>query len=208
MQRGICSVDGCDKPHKARGWCNSHYGRFKRGVEVGVSLRQRDRNKPSCCIEEGCDSPVKAKGLCHKHYQALLRYGFVKNPNRKKPTKSCCITECEGIVYCQDRCHAHYMKLRVYRQHNLTEENYNQLLAEQNGVCKICQSPETATSGRSTKVKDLAIDHDHKTGKVRGLLCSSCNRALGLFEDNPARLESALNYLAFHESLGESNGPD
>ena len=208
MQRGICTVDGCDRPHKARGWCNSHYGRFKRGTEVDVALEKRDRNKPSCCIEEGCDSPVKAKGLCKKHYQALLRYGFVKRPDRKKPTRVCCITGCEGIVYCQDRCHAHYMKLRVYRQHNLTEQDYSQLLAQQNGVCKICQSPETATNGRSTKVKDLAIDHDHKTGKVRGLLCSKCNRALGLFADNITRMKSAIKYLTPYESLGESNVPD
>lgn len=199
MQKSVCSVDGCGEPHKARGWCNSHYGRFKRGVEVGVPLRERDRSKPDCCIQEGCDSPVKAKRLCHKHYQAFLRYGYVKYPNRKKQVKPCCVTGCEGVVYSQDRCHAHYMKLRVYQKHNLTEESYSQLLKEQNGVCKICQSQETATNGRSTKIKDLAIDHDHKTGKVRGLLCSRCNRGLGLFRDDVSVLKSAIDYLNFKE---------
>jgi hypothetical protein len=206
MQRGVCVVEGCGKPHKARGWCNSHYGRFKRGVEVNVELERRDRSKPERCIEEGCESPVKAKGLCQKHYQTLLRYGFIKRPNRKKSLRQCCITGCEGTVYSQDRCHAHYMKLRVYKEHGLTEADYSQLLEQQNGHCKICQKPETATSGRSTKVKDLAIDHDHKTGKVRGLLCSNCNRALGLFKDDLSNLQSALLYLS--SNLGESNVPD
>jgi hypothetical protein len=93
------------------------------------------------------------------------------------------------------------MKLRVYQKHNLTEESYSQLFKEQNGVCKICQSPETVTNGRSTKVKDLAIDHDHKTNKVRGLLCSNCNRALGLLQDKSAIVKSAYEYLASHESF-------
>jgi len=75
----------------------------------------------------------------------------------------------------------------------LTKKEYNKLLEKQNGVCAICEKPETK------KLKDtiyrLAIDHDHKTNKVRGLLCSRCNRGLGHFMDNVKFLLKAIKYL-------------
>lgn len=64
----------------------------------------------------------------------------------------------------------------------------------QGGVCAICKRPETHhdPSGRT---KRLAVDHDHQTGLVRGLLCHGCNAALGLMADDPARLEEAARYI-------------
>lgn len=67
--------------------------------------------------------------------------------------------------------------------------DFEVLFAEQGGTCAICELPEI--SGRS-----LAIDHCHETGRVRGLLCNRCNRALGLMKDDPERLLRAINYLA------------
>jgi len=67
---------------------------------------------------------------------------------------------------------------------------YNALLEIQGGVCAICGSDDPKTGGRS-----FAVDHDHVTGKVRGLLCSPCNRALGGFNDDPVRLQRAVDYL-------------
>jgi hypothetical protein len=73
-------------------------------------------------------------------------------------------------------------------------EQYNQLLEAQNGVCAICEQEETRTQ-RNGNISALAVDHDHKTGKVRGLLCSGCNVSLGRFKDNQTLLQNALNYL-------------
>jgi hypothetical protein len=58
------------------------------------------------------------------------------------------------------------------------------MVSKQGGICAIC---------RETKID--RIDHDHKTGKVRGLLCHCCNAALGLFRDLPDRLRAAAEYL-------------
>ena len=69
----------------------------------------------------------------------------------------------------------------------LADEVYDVLLAEQGGVCAVC--------GHPPKVKKLALDHDHKTGKLRGLLCYACNYVLGFWHDNPARFEQAATYL-------------
>ncbi len=70
----------------------------------------------------------------------------------------------------------------------LTVDHYQRILASQNGVCAICHKLDP--NGR-----DLAVDHDHDSGKVRGLLCRPCNTGLGLFGDGTAGLERALNYL-------------
>lgn len=69
------------------------------------------------------------------------------------------------------------------------------MFTEQGGVCAICNQPETHTSSRSRRVKMLAIDHDHKTGHIRGLLCNNCNRAIGLLGDDIETLLNAVEYL-------------
>jgi hypothetical protein len=76
------------------------------------------------------------------------------------------------------------------RRYGLTVEQYHQMLENQRGLCAICLEPPT--SGRGKK---LYIDHDHKTGKVRGLLCHHCNMILGYAKDSSVRLTECINYL-------------
>lgn len=85
------------------------------------------------------------------------------------------------------------------RQRNLEKNfgkgivnTYNKLFEEQGGVCTICKSPENG------RYKHLSVDHCHNTGKIRGLLCNNCNRALGLFKDNPEILRKAADYVEQH----------
>ncbi len=82
----------------------------------------------------------------------------------------------------------------IKRQKNhLDLSPYQYMLDQQNGVCAICGLKDK--TGRA-----LAIDHDHKTNLVRGLLCGSCNRGLGLFGDSYERLLEATKYLEKHGS--------
>jgi hypothetical protein len=76
-----------------------------------------------------------------------------------------------------------------------TKHEYEELLKVQNGVCAICGRTETAR-GQNGELKRLAVDHCHKTGKVRGLLCFNCNAALGKFKDSPVLLAKAITYLS------------
>lgn len=69
----------------------------------------------------------------------------------------------------------------------ITLDDYNVMVERQRGVCAICQMPENG--------KSLAVDHDHKTGIVRGLLCANCNNGLGRFKDNINVLLAAIHYL-------------
>lgn len=89
-------------------------------------------------------------------------------------------------------------KLRDYKwksRYNITPEQYAELFCIQKGQCAICNRPETAININTNKVQKLAVDHCHKTGKVRGLLCRDCNRGIGKFQDDPVRLQNAIKYL-------------
>jgi hypothetical protein len=77
-------------------------------------------------------------------------------------------------------------------------DDYQRMFVEQKGVCAVCAQPETAT--RAGKVKWLSVDHDHKTGDVRGLLCSDCNTGIGKLKDDSAVLRAAADYLDFHKA--------
>jgi hypothetical protein len=74
-----------------------------------------------------------------------------------------------------------------FRGNLLTEVEYKAMLEAQGGVCAICKE--------KPKGNRLAVDHIHGTDKVRGLLCKLCNPALGLFKDDPDRLNAAIEYL-------------
>jgi len=189
-----CQIDGCTRPHKARGLCQTHYAQRLRGSDFSP-IRSRVREKPPECIEDGCAEPVKSKGLCKMHYQRLLRHGHTMYRNRKKPAKQCVIEGCDSVLYAKDLCHAHYIKQRKWRAAGVDATRYQEMLREQGGVCAICAQPERAPDKASGKTKDLAIDHDHVTGAIRALLCSNCNRGLGLFNDDDALLAKAQAYV-------------
>lgn len=76
------------------------------------------------------------------------------------------------------------------RKRGITSKEYELMLKEQNGSCKIC-----GKGYEKQRYKRLAVDHCHKTKKVRGLLCYQCNSALGLFYDNSELLGKAIAYL-------------
>jgi hypothetical protein len=73
-------------------------------------------------------------------------------------------------------------------------EQYKVMLKAQKGVCAICEEPETEI--KYSKVQSLSVDHNHETGEIRGLLCNSCNRGVGLLKDSPKLLSKAANYLS------------
>jgi hypothetical protein len=88
------------------------------------------------------------------------------------------------------------------RKFGINKLDYAKMLHSQNGVCAICSNPETAT--RHGKFKALAIDHDHSTGKVRGLLCSDCNTGIGKLKEKKDIFLSAIQYLDKHSNKEKS----
>lgn len=94
------------------------------------------------------------------------------------------------MVYDPEKKKKYYRQTRrttiLKNRYGITEEDYAQMFQHQHGLCAICQKSST---------KNLDVDHDHETGKVRGLLCNNCNRGLGHLQDSILHLESAIKYL-------------
>jgi len=82
------------------------------------------------------------------------------------------------------------------KNYGMTVEEYHFLLDQQNGLCASCGKPERAKI--RGKLRPLAVDHNHEIGQVRGLLCSSCNSALGMLQDDPEQVRALLKYIEKH----------
>ena len=83
----------------------------------------------------------------------------------------------------------HAKNKNLIRRYGITLEDYNKIFAKQNGKCKICDIHQS-----EFKIA-LSVDHCHKTGNIRGLLCRDCNTSLGKFKDDPDVLRTAADYL-------------
>lgn len=170
------------------------------------------------CIVEGCNRPSRAKtkpGKCGP-CQASDSY-HRKNPNAlKKPIghhgkwagKQC---ECGKPVHCKNLCVVCYRKQykapkptpdqnrarRIKHRYGITVEKYEAMVAERGNLCDICGQPPTGNNTRAHWGGKLCIDHDHDTGKVRGLLCNNCNLTVG-YGKTAGILERASSYLRLH----------
>jgi len=78
-------------------------------------------------------------------------------------------------------------KWQLKHHYGITPEDFDRMLAKQGGLCAICRGPFTRRGPH--------IDHDHKTNKIRGLLCQGCNQGIGLLKDDSAILKAAIDYL-------------
>ena len=93
----------------------------------------------------------------------------------------------------------HQKDIQLRYNYGTTLKEYNTLFSIQNGCCCICNIHQNSLK------KPLGIDHSHKTGKIRGLLCSNCNTALGLLKENLKSLEKAHYYLLTSEKNNLEN---
>jgi hypothetical protein len=149
--------------------CNREFTRTTSQKYCTVDCRKADRKCPRCGVSAP-DAPGTKPNYCNECMAARAR------DYRKG-----------------DKYKARWSANHRFAVYGLTVERYLDLLESQNGVCAICARPETAKRGGQTKT--LAVDHDHKTGLVRGLLCQSCNTAIGLMNDDPQRMAAAIDYL-------------
>lgn len=130
------------------------------------------------------------KKCCYCKQVKLLRY-FGRSSATKDGHQTACKVCC--LKYKREQSKTEKGK-QLNRKHNLkscfgiTPQQYNEMLKQQNGGCAICG--EINKNGRR-----LSIDHDHETGKIRGLLCNKCNSVLGWAGDSIAALAGAIKYL-------------
>ncbi len=136
---------------------------------------------------------------CCRCKRELPLTAFAEIKKRHGDRKICCL-ECNRQshkdherIYREnnrEKVTANYRAYHLKRLYGITLTQYNEILLGQGGACAICGGKET--KGRS---EHFHVDHDHATGKIRGLLCSGCNQGLGQFCDDTNRLRLAIRYL-------------
>jgi len=82
------------------------------------------------------------------------------------------------------------LKRRLKKEYGISFEEYMNIIERQSGVCAICGKTPFQISGK------MCLDHCHKTGKIRGVLCTLCNTGIGMFNDSEDNLKEAINYLS------------
>ena len=117
---------------------------------------------------------------------------------RNKSYKSGYASQCKDCARAVGRANYHkdpgtMRERQLKNKFNRDNAWYESTLQAQGGVCQICKCPPLKNG-----TKKFPVDHDHKTGKVRGILCQSCNHMLGNAKDNIETLDNAISYLAKH----------
>lgn len=136
--------------------------------------------------------PEKTKRCRTCHRTKPVRLFYKRSANKDGYTVSCksCMVKTPAGQKERDR----YLRTR----YGITLQEYEKQLSKQGGCCYICRG--------GTSKRNFAVDHDHKTGEPRGLLCGTCNNVLGKFRDDPTRFRRAATYLTtipFRKVLGE-----
>lgn len=182
-----CAFAGCDKPVHCKGYCKAHYTQLSRGQELRPTLD----SLPRTCKIDGCGEPIRVvrEQLCMLHYDRKRR-GYSEPEPRRCEVCETVFTPVRrrNTKYCSDECAI--TASRWMRTYGLTGLQVNAMLHMQNWQCAIC--------GDAISRGTFHIDHDHKTGVVRELLCGFCNRGIGHFRDNPVALQAAAAYLLKH----------
>ena len=153
-----------------------------------LSFRRDYRNKnkvnyQSLC--KVCESDYK-RDYYRKNYKKVARKIYLMNADRYR-------------VESKERYRKNKDKYRIndlFKKYGITLEEYKKLLDKQNNKCAICSQDIDSDSRK----KNLSVDHCHKTGRVRGLLCSNCNSGLGFFKESVELLGKAKRYLNLEHS--------
>lgn len=128
------------------------------------------------------------------------RYRAYTNKWRRDKRKNDPKYRARLLLYSREQYRKHHKKSLGYarryalkKRFGLSISDYDLLAVAQNHHCAIC-------GGRQRDYRNLAVDHDHRSGVVRGLLCDDCNQCLGKFRDDPERFSRAVEYLKRHQS--------
>jgi hypothetical protein len=180
-ERPGCVVSKCRDCERIRkrNWRESEHGKL-------VRKQYNDRKK--------AEDP---EGFARMRRDAAARYGVkhreilaARSANRRKANPEAHLAK---VIAWQKRNPEYRLKSRLKMMYGTTLEAYYAMLQAQGGKCALCEVFLSATGATGPHV-----DHSHTTGKIRGLLCGRCNRALGLFKENHEALAKASQYVLRH----------
>lgn len=190
---GSCAEPGCDRGAFAKGFCSLHYHRARHPL-VGpwTQLRSRD---PQGFDPRWADFTVFLSDVGE-------RPSPTHQLRRPDPTKPWGALNFVWREPAGDRkrigASEYARRWDLRKKYGLTVEDFNVMMAAQNGCCAICSVSFASLDPATGKPLRICVDHDHVTGKARGLLCDPCNKGLGMFSDDQARIGAAIAYLESH----------
>lgn len=203
-----CGVDVERPPSGAvKRYCGPCREVTSREKSAEPSQRSRSKLPPVVqCQDCGTDVPRNGRGVpkrcadCRRDaFLIRSRAAYQRNAEvRRQKSREYAATHREEVLakkraYMRKR-HAEQPELNRLRQisykYGLSPEEYSALVERTGPTCPLCDE-----EFRGRGLHKRCVDHDHQTGKVRGLICSACNTAIGYFGDNPQRIESAIRYL-------------
>lgn len=215
-----CAFPDCIKPQKAHGLCPGHNAQREAGKELTplrgyikqdpflVEMRMRKCSGPCGTTKEikdfysnewWCKNCSNARTVAYKqahpeYNRERVRLYRKQNPAKVKETKR----ESDGRHPARTR--ARHLK----ELYDLTLEEADAMAIAQEHRCAVCGTDDPGSRGAHST---WTVDHDHITARVRGLLCARCNRALGLFKDDPGVLRAAADYIEHHNQLAAVEPP-
>ena len=183
---------------------------FRCHIEKGIEEFSKDRTTRSgykgvckACLREYCKQHPPSSWPKYEEYkikkQVSARAYYQRN-------KEMCAAK-RALWY---KAHADEINERARMQHqanperirqvklakySLTLESWDALYQKQGGVCAICGNPEIDIDSRTKAARRLSVDHNHVTGKVRGLLCNNCNKGIGNLQEDIEILLRAITYI-------------
>lgn len=192
----------CGKPSlTSMGLCRRHYNRWQR-----LGDPQFELDEPRACL--GCETAftpsrtdqVYCTRPCGKRTAVRRSRGLTPVVRASRECGWCEVTftSTDGRkLYCSADCARIGQLLdEIGGKYGLAVKQYRRMYVAQGETCAICRNPESGP-GRFM----LCIDHCHESGQVRGLLCSNCNRAIGLLRDDPKVIATAAKYVLEHTQL-------
>ncbi len=208
----FCAAPDCDDRVYCCGFCYAHYQRVKLGRTDKLAWGQtehpfyfmwNDRKNANQLCERWIDFKIFIADIGERPSDMFR----LTRPNKKElygPTNFKWFkyvkqlpseTRNEFQVRRRQERAEEYKGFELKKNFNITLEQYNEILAKQNFVCAICEEKEKTVHHVTGRLKSLAVDHDHVTGKIRGLLCQRCNRVLGKVRDNTDLLDKMKEYI-------------
>jgi hypothetical protein len=188
----ICKVDDCKKHVNSSTrstLCGTHFYNFYTYHSYDKPEKKFKTGIVKICKKHGElkeNQTIYIKNHLKKYYFKCKKCHLLTTKKTSQKT-----TEKRKKGHFNKIWYSYYLKYKF----NITMKQYEDMLKEQQGKCKICNKEETMKKRNYDCKKMLSIDHCHITGKIRGLLCHRCNVALGSFKDSIEILESAIHYL-------------
>jgi hypothetical protein len=163
---------------------------------IGTKHRCPKCKKP---LDADAFAPSQLKyGPCRACHRQDQRDWRKNNPEKNKAKKHryylAHAEHCKAHSRAWRKTHTGQVRARNIKKRGLSCQEFSSMVEAQGGRCLICNKKPDVNAA-SINYRVLHIDHDHQTGKVRGLLCSNCNKGLGFFHDDPTLLVAASTYL-------------